>query len=660
MEQEKTKDGDDFEESLKDEKEEILSDEEMADKQEAEREKEGDNFENTDERLKELGRKLEQARNDYIKEDQDAQKYSFILRRILGASRKIKKKDIAERFSEAKNKYENALKEYSDKMVETQVSDEEEARIIAEYLYKGENIKREQERDRVRIENSPFSERVKKGAEAVISRYRKLPAYQKIAIGVALGASGVGAAAIAGWRIFGTAVSVAGYKEMAEGIAKKRQQKKDEEKIENVIKDSKIKGKGEVQLDLLMQNLNEKITKIDSKIQKDKQRKRWRTWAALGVGAATFFGGKWVAQNIMDHFHGGGGHQPDMKVPGVRPSAEDFPADKISGGPSEKILADEFPEVKGAGGPTTVPEAEVPPYEAAPEPPQYEAPPEPPAYEPGPFGNQTLIIEGKGSGIESTLIKHFQANPELVDKYNELHNSHFNAGQIAHRMFEHFEPDDPVRFPHGAPDLVHEGDKVIFNPETMEIEKISPKDYELGYLHPETEAPVEDIAPNPPSTEGEVPQPEKTGTPTSEDLTHKDTAASSAEKPSSFPPERPISASETAQNIAENKSGLSSSQLEKLNELTGSATDTTQAIGYVIKELSLNDRANWEAMKDIPFEEARYDLSEDLRQKLNQVYEGYREVFGEAAEPRDGAISGPETLKSWVGRMTKMAIEKGK
>jgi len=85
-------------------------------------------------------------------------------------------------------------------------------------------------------------------------------------------------------------------------------------------------------------------------------------------------------------------------------------------------------------------------------------------------------IENGGDSIESSIRDHFRANPDLIEKYNQLNGGRkFNAGQIAHRMFLEYG---------NKHDLVHAGAQVNMSADGMRIENVT-GDEHMGVLSAE-------------------------------------------------------------------------------------------------------------------------------------------------------------------------------
>lgn len=84
---------------------------------------------------------------------------------------------------------------------------------------------------------------------------------------------------------------------------------------------------------------------------------------------------------------------------------------------------------------------------------------------------------GSGGSIEGSIIDYLKENPSLVEKYNELNGGRkFDAGQIAHRMFEEYGTKNTPY------DLVHEGAQVNLSADGLRIENVTGDDH-MGFLH---------------------------------------------------------------------------------------------------------------------------------------------------------------------------------
>jgi hypothetical protein len=249
-----------------------------------------------------LEKLLEESRKSYVDLDYKMDKDSSSVRKFFGLSRK-KLGNFNDAFETAKLNYENRLRAYVKEKIKGGIISAEKAESLTNFIIKDEYVKLAELRDETRIENSPLSEKIKRGAQKIIDRYRKMPLWAKMSIGSGLAVSGIGVGASVGWRVFCGAVSVTGYKQMFEGIAQKLQGKKDEKEIMSTIKNSKIEGMGPVQRELLLKNLETAIQDIDQKMQKKKQAKRWRTFTAVGAGIGTAIVGRQVGEWVGEKFH---------------------------------------------------------------------------------------------------------------------------------------------------------------------------------------------------------------------------------------------------------------------------------------------------------------------------------------------------------------------
>jgi hypothetical protein len=256
----------------------------------------------SEQKIEFLGKLLEQQRMEYARLDYQMDKNASAFKKIFGLGKRDQFGEFSHQYEQARMRYQDTLKAYVKEISKTQLTNEEDSRILAEFVSKGEMTKLAEARNDIRIGNSPRMEWLKRGSQKIVDRYRKLPLWAKVGMGAGLVVSGAGVGIMTGYRAFGAAASATGYKQMFEGIAQKLQSKKDIKEAEKIVRNSKVEGMGEVQKELLLKNLDSAIQNIDKKIQKKKMWGKFRTWMAVGASAGTIIVGRQVGQYIGEKF----------------------------------------------------------------------------------------------------------------------------------------------------------------------------------------------------------------------------------------------------------------------------------------------------------------------------------------------------------------------
>ena len=261
----------------------------------------------------------------------------------------------------------------------------------------------------------------------------------------------------------------------------------------------------------------------------------------------------------------------------------------------------------------------------------------------------------KGESIEKSLIKYFTDNPNLVEKYNEQfgRGRKFNAGQIAHRMFEEYEDKR---------DLVHPGARVQLSPDGLHIRNVV-GDENMGFLSKNI-------------TEGVAFQSELQADAASENL---------VQVPDSFV--NPESSS-FGKNIANVIGGLNKEiklnefeidhpqthDAEKALKFKETVAELGNSRNFLVNfrewvfrgdartarilfqdEISLNHK--WDNIKDMTFREAvsSQNLNWRTNEKIKTIFKCLKNVLGDEIKPGD-----KETLEKWTERVSRLAVEKAK
>lgn len=428
------------------------------------------------EKLLGLEKEVDEARKAFVGKDIEAEKKSSKFWKLFRVG---SLGEYGEEHKGAKEEYYAALRAYKDEYLNIHGLNEKSVAEMVTFFNIKEHYSLESARLDADNENAGWPKKIWNGYMGMIDRYRKIGENdsskfkkysKKIVVGmfVALAATGLaaGGGAVAGVagtitgaslvRGFTIGVSSAGYKAIYEGIAQGSRKRESRKEAEEIMKHSKVEGMEEMHLDLVNENLDNKIALIDEVMQEQKQWKRFRTFAAVGtavvISQAGRYFGKWASEKAS-HWFGGTG----------TPMPEDTGAHEAG-----TVSPDNAPG--GAGAPEVIPPIE-----------------------------KTIDLPAieEGGSIEGSIIKHLTDNPDLIDKYNEQLGSgrKFDAGQIAHRMFEEYGDNR---------DLVHAGAQVQLSPDSLHIQGVA-GDESMGFLHenaaadiptePEIEAVPDNIPP---------------------------------------------------------------------------------------------------------------------------------------------------------------------
>src|SRR3989344_4247806 len=574
-----------------------------------------------DERLLELGKELEAARREYIIRDYNLDKNSGIFKKLFGFGKRSQLGEFNREYETAKSRYEEVLKKFKDATAEGLVSDRQEAEITANWLEKGEFIELQKTRDQIKLENAPWSQGIKNGCMKLIDKYRKLPTWKKIAIGFGVagvasagGAAGIGAAAAlgVGWRIFTSGVSAIGFKGMYEGVAEGYRNKKAKSNTEENL-NKYFNKKSEFDPQEFKKRLDDKIKTVDREIQKRKAWGKFRSWLAVGTAAAVFFGGRYVAQRVMEHFHGGG--------TGSDKSIDDYIRSRVAGhegsggspppsGAGQGLGYHEFKDTFGMGGKggafipesTEFPQGEIPPIDL-------EVP--------------------KSSSLEGTIIKYLE---------NQGMN-HAEAGNKAHLIALEYAKN--MGLEKGPYSLIHPGAHIEMEMGTdgqYHIDNIS-GDEKLGWL---AEKNIESSAHDLHYNEAEIfKKPELELSEESRKIMDSlqkgveygtDTAAADIV---------PIPLEKIHATAYELRSGITNAD----KNLWDSVAD---------KNLwdSIADKDLWDSVKNMTYEGIHNQSDPRLagvNHKLDEMRVQYAEKFGRDAEPMSG-----ETLAQYTERLARL------
>jgi len=502
-----------------------------------------------DEKIREAREQLDLARQAYVKSDDAIKSHMSRFNRLKMFIKREDKGDklgeFNQEFLNAKANYNNALTEYKNILVGELVEDAEGARIMADYLNRGEFSNIESARTDMRAENSKWPDKIADGYVKFIRGYKELSFKKKLAIGVALGVGGAASGAWAGAVVGGTiltakrllsmSVSSLGFQQMMEAGADKEREKESDV----FIKKMQMENGLELDVEKLSGLLDQKISGIDEEIKKRNSEKNFRTARAAAYGIVFSLGmgelghqiaGSETMKTAVDFWkdkigslsgslaeHGlfgsakhaiseagstikGMHDENSIKWEGLHKSAIETERlnEYFASHPKENAILGEYlknhsdvisqkadplsnyipgldnhagasgqdidslfrdrinlskPDIIDArsdshifGAVAGVPENPI-------------------------SGEKLIDLEAikAGGSIEGSLKHYFESNPNLVEKYNQLHPGHkFDAGNIAHRMFSEYGDQNS---------LVREGAQVHLSGDGMHIQGVT------GELH---------------------------------------------------------------------------------------------------------------------------------------------------------------------------------
>lgn len=401
-------------------------------------------------RMKELEAELEDARRNYLERDYAVDQASSWIRKFFGFGQRGQWGDynIQKEFQEAKEKYEEVLTKYKDERLKGEVKDEKSAEALLKFFQTDEYLKREEARDQIKMENSSWPDNIKKKYVGFIEEYRKLPVGKKILIGFGIATAGFGVSALGGAlaggaaliasRLFSISVSSVGFKQIFEGYAQKGKAEKIEEEKKEILKRSKVEGSEKFDPDLFSKILDGKIKEVDGGMQREKQWKTWRTWLAVGSGAALSIVGRYVGKEIADYFRAESASE-DFFPGGENPPTE--------GAVEHTDLPSETTSEVGLSAGIAAQAENVPVEKMA--------------------ALEVLTVKDGGS-FENSLIDYVDNHQaEIYQHHPELKN--FNSGQIAHRLYLDYLHENSSNPLVRSLDTVYPGTKIEFDPASLKI-----------------------------------------------------------------------------------------------------------------------------------------------------------------------------------------------
>lgn len=272
-------------------------------------------FSEKDRRLIALSQKLEEARKFYVEQDREMDKGALIWNRIIGKLKRLDSGTLKDSFDQSKMDYENALKNYKDAILKEEVEDGEDAKIVAEWLTKGEFLSLENEKLNSKVkEEKGWPEKITNGYLGMVDKYRKLSTVKKIAIGLGITTVGFGIGLTGGTllagglltsrQIFSMSVSSVGFKGMFDAIDKKSKESKGAKEAKNIsdkVTEKTDDGKEVVDVEALLGKLDEKIAGINARMQQEKKNQRYRNWAAIGSSVALSYVARYFGEAAVEH-----------------------------------------------------------------------------------------------------------------------------------------------------------------------------------------------------------------------------------------------------------------------------------------------------------------------------------------------------------------------
>lgn len=505
---------------------------------------------------------------------------------------------------------------------------------------------------RAEAKKDKFGGKIFEWSSKLVNNYRKMPQKYKYAIAAALfmaggglgtaatvagysaaslGALGVshlsagaGFAAVSAYRGLSGAATGAATTAGLEAFYRGKERKKSNKDVEKTIADME---KAEEKFEFLTSKLKFEIETYDKSLKQERVKGRERRLAGVAVGlflgsgvASKLFGS--TIRSAFEHFHGtGAGH-----IPSGVPMPEDTGVHEAG-----TVSPDNAP---GGVGASEV----IPPIE------------------------KTIDLPAikEGGGIEGSIIKHLTDNPDLMDKYNEQLGGgrKFDAGQIAHRMFEEYGDKR---------DLVHAGAQVQLSPDGLHIQGVA-GDESIGFLHESAPAgiptePEIEVAPDNIPPEANI-FPENPGF----DRVHEsvfghntDNFLDGAERelfnaergyggnygPAASPTPGPGVDSDWFKGM-EFSRGIFSDFRDKI--IAGNPEEATK---FFREKIAPDDV--WDKIKSMTFSEATVKMGWNEDGKMETFFKNMKKILGDSVRPKIGL--GGETMESWTKRVAETAIE---
>lgn len=468
------------------------------------------------ERLAQLKTEVDQARKEYVEMDYKKKKAWNRLKSFMPSLFKDQREEDQD-VAYYRAQYDNKLFEYKNLLLgdakEKNVSNKELGDLVKIFAVEA-NLDLADVHTQVKIEHHEgrISGFIKDHSMEIVQKYKKLPLYQKIAIGATLGIAGIGAGYIGGAAV-GAVASAAAIRRVFMGMVtgttvavglESRDRGKAEQRIDKASKVFAEKAEGledKKKYEVAQQLIDQLIYDEDQKINKIKNKNLRNMAVGIGVGTLVGSASHWIGMlkntetgreifgsisgginRVAEYFHnplatveGAGtgditnnnpeylGYRNDVRS--ALREAKIIPGTGMETGISAGVPGAERAGAAGVGLHT---EASV-----------------------GPALENPIHLEVKnGSSLEGAIIK----NLKITGMNSE------EAGNKAHLMaFKYAEEHGLEKGPYN---LVQPGTHIELSPDGDKIISVT-SDHELGYL-PEKETPSGSVAETQPEINSEV------------------------------------------------------------------------------------------------------------------------------------------------------------
>jgi hypothetical protein len=617
------------------------------------------------EKIEQTEKELEIARKEYASTDFDKRKKLSDIRKALGIKNANERKDGDIEYYA--NIYQEKLKNYRDFKIELlkekNLSPEEfnkETGELLGYFAYDERLNLYNAYNDARAEklNGTKFEKIKNYYLDIVNKYRKLPTWKKVAYGLALVGAGtaLGSGGVAGMtaagalslgrRFFSGTATFAGAREMIGGIQEKMHKRSAEkEKQERLEQLENKNDKSGDKFERLSSTLDEMIRNCDSELEKRKISGTRKNAIALTYGAFVASGYMGKLLHKISDWTGLSSHVEDLVSEHIKKRLPDIKINKVFAGGTENP--------SGLANDATQKVTEKSAEKAT----------------------EAVLEVKKGSSFEGSIIQHLKANPDLVEKYNELNGGRkFNAGQIAHRMAHDFASGNE-EVPGGKVSglgLTHEGAKITINPDTMEVEMFEDDkgfgelpEHKVSAKIPETNDPIEEHKIDTKITPEENDALDKR----IEEIKARDAAAEKefsdvdqsygkkiyddySEKVREVNSWEDQPASKWHTGIYEEHLKNLTGEQRKLWEELGKENTVSEAVKDLRKNVSIQNIENWKKVKDLTFDKIKdSDTGDEVKNRIAKAYRVSLKMLGGTSKPRGG-----ETVAKWTERIARLVI----
>jgi hypothetical protein len=256
------------------------------------------NPEDLENERKELEDNVKKFREAYAKKDYEATNVFSKIKNVFGKHLKSDYKEVSgtlPSFNEYKEALQNLLNYEIDKIRESNLSEEDlksEIEKLTKYYNQDEktNLYEAHTDARAQVWEEKFGKTPGYLAEKTgkfVNWYRKVDWKKKVALGVVLGASGLGFA-VAGQRILGGAVAGTGLTGALEGRYRKKEGERAKEKRDKIMDEIQKAENQENKFDILMEKMRIEMANYDKNLKTEKDKARNRK--LLGATAGIFIG----------------------------------------------------------------------------------------------------------------------------------------------------------------------------------------------------------------------------------------------------------------------------------------------------------------------------------------------------------------------------------